>query len=222
MAESDDTFVGRWSRRKRGARTRGEAAGSDQSGPVPAASPAGDAEPAETVAVEDLPDIDSLDEQSDFTVFLKEGVPEELRKRALRRLWRLNPVFANLDGLAEYDEDFTDAASLLEGVKTLYQVGKGMVAPEEPAGAEVAESDTVARADEPRADEPREDEPEAGAGGEASEPGQIGERAPAPESAAAAKATPVVESDAAASPVEPARPPRRRSAAQRRWHRFTG
>ena len=60
---------------------------------------------------EDLPDIESLDEHSDFTVFLKKGVPEALRRQALQRLWRSNPVFANLDGLAEYDEDYSDAAT---------------------------------------------------------------------------------------------------------------
>jgi len=54
-------------------------------------------------------------------------VPERLRRRALRQLWRLNPVLANLDGLNDYDGDFTNAATDAPGVKTAYQVGKGLL-----------------------------------------------------------------------------------------------
>ena len=87
-----------------------------------------------------LPDIDSLEEASDFTPFMAKGVPEVLRRRALRKLWRLNPVFANLDGLNDYDEDFTDAATLVEGVKTIYKVGKGMLSDEDRAAAPASAS----------------------------------------------------------------------------------
>ncbi len=132
MADPGDGFIARWSRRK-----RGEAPDEDEPTPVEADSGERAAtEPTEDEIVAQLPDIDSLDEHADFTVFLKKGVPEELRKRALRRLWRLNPVFANLDGLAEYDEDFNTATTLLEGLKTVYQVGKGMPGPAKPLGDE--------------------------------------------------------------------------------------
>ncbi len=227
MAESDDGFVGRWSRLKRGERTRDEATGPDDAKPVPAAPPTGEAEPAEpeqSEIVEQLPDIDSLDESADFTVFLKDGVPEELRKRALRKLWRLNPVFANLDGLNDYDEDFTAAAAALEGVKTLYQVGKGMVLPEEPpeelAGEGPADADPAAETGEPLA----EAEETAAGGDHEADPAQIGQmaRAPAPDPTAGAIATPTGESDSVARPVEPVRAPTGRSAARRRWSRFEG
>jgi len=182
--------------------------------------PTGEAEPADpeqSEIVEQLPDIDSLDESADFTVFLKEGVPEELRKRALRKLWRLNPVFANLDGLNDYDEDFT--ATALEGVKTLYQVGKGMVLPEEPAREAAADTDPVADTVEPLA----EVEGSADGGAEAG-PGQIGQmaHAPAPDPTEGAEATRTAESEAAGVPVEPAQAPTGRSAARRRWGRFEG
>ena len=36
-------------------------------------------------------------------------------------------MFANLDGLNDYDEDFTISATLAEGVKTIYKVGRGMI-----------------------------------------------------------------------------------------------
>jgi hypothetical protein len=73
-----------------------------------------------------LPDPDSLGQGDDFKVFLSEAVPERIRTRALRRLWGSNPVLANIDGLVDYGEDFTDAACVIENLQTAYQVGKGM------------------------------------------------------------------------------------------------
>ncbi|MFZ1726103.1 MAG: DUF3306 domain-containing protein [Albidovulum sp.] len=63
----------------------------------------------------------------DFAAFMRSAVPERLRRRALRVLWRSNPVLANLDGLLDHDDDFTDAATVMPGLKTTYQVGKGML-----------------------------------------------------------------------------------------------
>ncbi|MDE0521072.1 MAG: DUF3306 domain-containing protein [Boseongicola sp.] len=74
----------------------------------------------------DLPDPDSLVEGDDFSVFLRRTVPERIRLRALRRLWTTNPVLANLDGLIDYGEDFTDAATVIENLQTAYRVGEGM------------------------------------------------------------------------------------------------
>lgn len=133
MADDEETFVSRWSRRKRDAQIEEEARPSvpvseaQKTDPEEGGPPEGDPEKGDLDVVAALPDIDSLDETSDFTPFMAKGVPEVLRRRALRKLWRLNPVFANLDGLAEYDEDFTDAANLLSEIKTVYKVGKGMV-----------------------------------------------------------------------------------------------
>ncbi len=75
-----------------------------------------------------LPDPDALTEGDDFRQFLTEAVPARLKTRALRRLWRVNPVLANLDGLLDYGEDFTDSAMVVENLQTAYQVGKGMLA----------------------------------------------------------------------------------------------
>lgn len=75
-----------------------------------------------------LPDPDSLNEGDDFKVFLTDAIPARIRTRALRRLWLSNPVLANVDGLVDYGEDFTDAACVIENLKTAYQVGKGMTA----------------------------------------------------------------------------------------------
>lgn len=74
-----------------------------------------------------LPDPDALEPGQDIAGFMNKAVPERLRRRAMRQLWRLNPVLANLDGLNDYDGDFTNAATDAPGVKTAYQVGKGLL-----------------------------------------------------------------------------------------------
>lgn len=73
-----------------------------------------------------LPDPDSLGAGDDFKDFLTDAVPARIRTRALRRLWRVNPVLANVDGLVDYGEDFNDASFIVENMQTAYQVGKGM------------------------------------------------------------------------------------------------
>lgn len=105
-----------------------------------------------------LPDPDSMAEGDDFSAFLKATVPERLRLRALRRLWTTNPVLANLDGLVEYGEDFTDAATVLENLQTAYRVGEGMtrhvMAMAEQASAETDEGREAAiESEEPETEE---------------------------------------------------------------------
>lgn len=102
---------------------------------------------AEILAELDLPDPDSLKMGDDVSGFMAKAVPDRLRRRALRRLWRLNPVLANVDGLVDYGEDYTDAACVIENLQTAYQVGKGMLAhvealakAEEPADEELVDT----------------------------------------------------------------------------------
>ncbi|PXX92335.1 DUF3306 domain-containing protein [Marinobacter vulgaris] len=73
-----------------------------------------------------LPDPDAIELGTDITGFMRKEIPELLRRRALRALWRSNPVLAVLDGLNDYDEDFSNAATTVNGVQTLYKVGQGM------------------------------------------------------------------------------------------------
>lgn len=75
-----------------------------------------------------LPNPDSLVQGDDFRVFLTKAVPAHLRKRALRTLWRSNPVLACVDGLNDYDDDYLTGSFGQEPIKTTYQVGKGMLA----------------------------------------------------------------------------------------------
>ncbi|MDW3206229.1 MAG: DUF3306 domain-containing protein [Alphaproteobacteria bacterium] len=89
-----------------------------------------------------LPDPETLGPDSDFKQFMAPDVPGQLRNLALRRLWRSNPVLANLDGLVDYGEDFTDAARVVANMQTAYQVGRGYRR-DEPEEEEVAETETV-------------------------------------------------------------------------------
>ncbi len=91
---------------------------------------------AEILAAFDLPEPDDLKPGDDISGFMAQAVPDRLRRRALRRLWRLNPVLANVDGLVDYGEDYTDAACVIENIQTAYQVGKGMLAHVEALAAE--------------------------------------------------------------------------------------
>ena len=52
-----------------------------------------------------LPPLDSLDEESDFSVFLSPGVSEEQCKSALRKLFH-SQIVAQRDGLDDYDGDY--------------------------------------------------------------------------------------------------------------------
>jgi hypothetical protein len=144
MSDEDggDGFISRWSRRKREVEREpaDRPAGPDAIGSAPAQQEMSEAERQRIV--DELPDVESLSEESDFAAFMREGVPDELRQRALRRLWRLNPVFANLDGLNDYDLDYTDAATVVKNLKSAWQVGRGYLSPEDeseaaaPAGTE--------------------------------------------------------------------------------------
>jgi hypothetical protein len=92
-------FLRRWSRRKHHAPVAAEPAAA----PQPESPPA----PIDNKRDEDMPPLEELDENSDFSGFLSEGVSEKLRKAALRRLFHL-PGFNVTDGLDDYDEDFTN------------------------------------------------------------------------------------------------------------------
>jgi hypothetical protein len=81
----------------------------------------------------ELPALESLTKDSDFRAFMRPGVPEELRNQALRKLWGSDPVYANLDGLLEYGEDFAAPFRMAGVVATVYRVLEGMPDPGKPA-----------------------------------------------------------------------------------------
>ena len=128
----NDSFLSRWSRRKREveAAEAAEAAEAQTPDVVDPEAVAREAEELEQnrLAAEAV-DIDSMKAGDDFGLFMKRGVPELLRRKALRKLWRSNPVFANLDGLNDYDEDFRNPAH--NRYTSLWQLGRGFLSTEE-------------------------------------------------------------------------------------------
>jgi len=128
VSGADDTPSDFWSRRKAAVRAEAEAEQAEKAAEAVAEERAKLEEKTDEEILEELglPDPDGLNESDDFKRFLNSAVPERLRRRALRRLWTLNPVLANLDGLVDYAEDYTDAATVIADMQTVYQVGKGM------------------------------------------------------------------------------------------------
>ena len=88
-----DGFLTRWSRRKLGADP-------DQLSPATPAevSPEATEEglPEEELAL--LPRIEDLTPESDISGFLRKGVPDLLKKAALRRMWALDPAIRDYVG----------------------------------------------------------------------------------------------------------------------------
>jgi len=159
MAEESDPFLKRWSKKKRGEALEAEESSGDPLEELPTeAENKGDLE-VQGEAPEiplDLPDVDSLTTDSDYTGFLKEGVPEELKRVALRTLWKSSPVLANLDGLNDYDEDYSVMGSVVEVIKSAYTAGKGYK--EEKPEAPEPEADSAPGDDEPSQEPLPEDE----------------------------------------------------------------
>src|SRR3546814_13556309 len=50
-----------------------------------------------------LPSLENLTAESDLTAFIREGVPESLKKAALRKMWLLEQAIRDHVGLAECD-----------------------------------------------------------------------------------------------------------------------
>ncbi len=60
-----------------------------------------------------MPPLDSLGPESDYSGFMSPGVSDELRRLALRKLFR-SPLYNITDGLDDYDDDFRSFAVLSE------------------------------------------------------------------------------------------------------------
>jgi len=107
--DKGEGFLARWSERKQKARGSVEPGDSPVEARAdlevaPEAAADGDVAPALTDA--DMPPLESLDEGSDYSGFLSPGVSEELRRKALTKLFR-GAAFNIADGLDDYAEDFT-------------------------------------------------------------------------------------------------------------------
>lgn len=70
-------------------------------------------------------DLETLNKETDFSIFMKDGVPALLKRQAMAALWRSSPVFAVVDGLVDYDDDFGSPDLNMKTFKSAYQIGKG-------------------------------------------------------------------------------------------------
>jgi hypothetical protein len=110
MTEED--FLARWSRRKRqvaNAETEPRAA-PNPAAETPPADAAQEGEPEFDIA--SLPPVESINALTDITAFLRDGVPAELTRAALRRVWTADPAIRDFVGLAENAWDFTDPTAM--------------------------------------------------------------------------------------------------------------
>jgi len=118
-----ESFLGRWSRRKQSApeqveaedaRLERERIAQEPATPNPPAQVAGAApdggpshEPVDRGAASlNLPSLESLTPQADFTSFMKPEVPAQLKNAALKKLFT-DPHFNVMDGLDTYIDDYT-------------------------------------------------------------------------------------------------------------------
>ena len=133
-SDPEDGLLSRWARRKQAVREEEEA----QEAEAVVTEAADEAEPeteeeamalleerdpelAEQISTMDL---DNLSYDDDFTVFMKNKVPDIIRRKALSKLWLSHPLLANLDGLNEYDEDYTQAADAAEMVRKAFEAAR--------------------------------------------------------------------------------------------------
>ena len=121
-------FLSRWSERKRRVQEEATQIAEQTAASAAPPSPADEFEgksDSEILSELALPDPDSLKLGDSVAGFMDARVPERIRHRALRAFWKTNPVLANIDGLDEYCEDYTDAVMIIENMETIYEVGQG-------------------------------------------------------------------------------------------------
>lgn len=102
--EEEAGFMGRWSQKKNKARLEEQ---DILKQPLESDKHLPEEIPAENFKTdEDMPPLESLSEESDYSGFLSPKVSDVLRKQALRKLFHLSSMNI-VDGLDDYAEDFT-------------------------------------------------------------------------------------------------------------------
>lgn len=173
---SDEGGLRRWARRKAEVRQgRGAAAPvlEEEADKVPALSEPEDLVIGPEGAAESqpddlaLPDVESLTADSDFSVFMKEGVPPALRRLALRKLWASDPMFNIIDEMIDYGGDFTNAATVVDGMQSAWVAGRGYAKQDPPTDEPVSDAADLADDDEAEIAAAVAETDDAGEGGDA-------------------------------------------------------
>lgn len=145
MADEDEGFLSRWSKRKTDIRSGNSEDVEQQTAALAPEVGTDENEITSVVSTEDTQpemleeadfedvDFDELDKSSDYTRFIKANVPAAIQKRALRKLWASDSVFEVLDGMNDYDEDFTGNGLAGKIFKTAHKVGRGFITDEDDA-----------------------------------------------------------------------------------------
>jgi hypothetical protein len=110
MTEED--FLARWSRRKRDVAKAQAEPSAEQKPRVAEAKPAATEKAEPEFDPASLPPIESINALTDIKAFLQAGVPADLTRAALRRVWTADPSIRDFVGLAENAWDFTDPAAM--------------------------------------------------------------------------------------------------------------
>ena len=120
MSEPEN-FLTRWSRRKAEAEQPADRARDanevvdphQQPGAVAAGAKTEEAKKeGEEVDLSKLPPIESIGPETDIRAFLQKGIPPELTKAALRRVWTSDPAIRNFIGIAENQYDFATGSDI--------------------------------------------------------------------------------------------------------------
>ena len=130
MSETEQKpFLSRWAQRKAGKQTEvdvpEEVAQTEQVEATGETEEEAALSDEELCARYELPDPEHCTDSEQLDGFFDGQIPDRLRQLAMRRLWRLNPLFRFADEMVEYGEDFTDAATVIPNMQTAYKVGKG-------------------------------------------------------------------------------------------------
>lgn len=120
-----ETFVSRWSRRKRESEkerntNRAESAPASDAARTTAAGEDDaivrgaetNAPASRTFDPASLPPIESITVSTDIRSFLQSSVPADLTRAALRRAWASDPAIRDFIGIAENQWDFTDPTAI--------------------------------------------------------------------------------------------------------------
>ncbi|MDP6080312.1 MAG: DUF3306 domain-containing protein [Arenicellales bacterium] len=151
MRESQ-SFYARWSRRKLESKTDSDVV--DHSASTERDVDEEPAVPALTDA--DMPALETLHDDSDYSGFLSPEVSDKLREVALRKLFH-GKAFNIVDGLDDYDDDFITALPLGD-IVTADMRHQAEIKLEKEKAALLEESQRVATAEESADEELKDDE----------------------------------------------------------------
>jgi hypothetical protein len=189
-----DPFLSRWARRKAAVRSgadpdaaRGESSLDAEkraaAPPVTAESmPAGDESRAQELSDEDMPALESIDDNTDMSGFFSSKVTQAVKKAALRKFFH-SPAFNVVDGLDDYDDDFRNFAALGDIITSDMRSQMDREAERDREAAENTHAEnTHGDSESPVAEQAREEEE-----GAEHQPDEIADQNAAPEQAAAAE-----------------------------------